>query len=270
MFSALSTFQKYAHWVLFILFEVIAFALIVSFNHQQREIFLHSSSLFSGSMLKQTAEIGDYLDLRQSNDQLLAENARLLRELISTPSPTITERPDSSLYPYQVVPARVINNSLHASRNYFTIDKGSADGIAPSMGVITMDGVAGIVKQVSSKFSTVLSLINVDIKVSASIKGQDYFGTVSWAGRNYDQLTLKGIPKHADINKGDQIVTNGYSTIFSKDIPIGEVTAYSVSKNGVSYEISLTPSTEFAKLGHVYVLKDNFATERLSIESGDE
>jgi len=267
--SGLSNFQKYAHWVLFVLFEVIAFVLIVSFNHNQRDIFLHSSSVFSGSVLKRTAEIGDYMSLGRSNDELLAENARLLQELISTPKPTITEVPDTTVYPYAVIPARVINNSIHASRNYFTIDKGSKDGISASMGVITMSGVAGIVKQVSHRYATVLSLVNTEIKVSASVDGASYFGTISWDGRNYQRLTLTGIPKHASINRGDLISTNGYSTIFAEGIPIGTIEAFDVSKNGVFYEVSVDPVTDFAEMNHVYILKDNFAAERLAVEANE-
>ncbi len=266
MHSGFNFIQKYIHWLLFVFFEVVAIVLIVSFNQKQRDIFLYSSSLFSGSLLKKTSEIGDYLKLRDSNDDLLQENARLLRELISTPQASIEVRPDTSLYPYEVFPARIINNNIHGARNYFTIDIGSKDGVQPSMGVITINGIAGIVKQVSSNYATVLSLINTETIVSATIEGQDFFGTISWDGYNFQSLTLTGIPKYAQVNRGDKIVTNGFSTIFPENIPIGIVGAFDVSKNGVFYEISVNPSIDFASLGYVYVLKDNFADERKAVE----
>ncbi len=268
MRSNLHILRKYGHILLFLFYEMIAFVLIVNYNVKQKEIFLHSSSLFFGAVSKKSAEVGDYLSLRQSNDELLRENARLLKDLIRIPR-ILQEELDTSRYPYEVIPARVINNSIQTTHNYFTIDKGSNDRVATNMGVITSDGVAGIVTQVSTHYATVLSLLHINSRISASIKEEDYFGTIFWDGKAFDRLSLKGIPKHIKLQNGLIVETNGYSTIFPRGITIGTIRAFNISKNGVFYDISIEPVTDFTKLGHVYVLKNNFAKERLDIESDE-
>lgn len=265
MFSNFSFFQKYIHVLLFVFFELVALSLLINFNSKQKEIFLHSSSLFSGSILQRSAQVGDYLSLKQSNDDLLAENARLLQELINVPRAPVPDL-DTTGHSFSVIPARVINNSIITSRNFFTIDKGYKDSIRANMGVITSEGVAGIVKQVSEHYATVLSLLHLDSHISASIVDQEYFGSISWDGQSFKRLSLSGIPKHVLLSKGLSIETNGFSTVFPKGIPIGQIDAYDISKNGVFYDISIEPFTDFAQIGHVYILKDNFADERLSIE----
>jgi len=269
MLSFLSILKRYVHILLFLFYELIAIVLIISFNQNQRDIFLYSSNLFSGSILENTVKAKDYLQLKDSNQDLLKENARLIGDLINTARPVQEENIDSNLYSFEVIPARVINNSIQSTRNYFTIDKGSADGIQEDMGVITVDGVAGVIKKVNQKYALVLSLLNVESHVSASLDGFDYFGSTSWNGNSFKNISLNGIPTHVVIKAGDKVVTNGYSTIFPAGIPIGSIQAHDVSKNGVFYDISLRPFTEFVSLGNVYVLKNNFAEERLSLELDD-
>ncbi|MFT4566239.1 MAG: rod shape-determining protein MreC [Saprospiraceae bacterium] len=265
MLSNFFILKKYSHVALFVFYEIIALFLLINFNSEQNEIFLHSSSLFSGNLLQKTSQVGDYLNLKQSNDDLLAENARLLQELINVPRPKIPDL-DTTGRDFSVISARVINNSILTSRNFFTIDKGSHDSIKANMGVMTADGVAGVVKQVSEHYATILSLLHLDSRISASIKGQEYFGSISWDGQDYKHLSLSGIPKHVSLSKGLSIITNGYSTVFPKGIPIGEIDVYDISKNGVFFNISIEAYTDFSEIEHVYILKDNFADERLYIE----
>lgn len=260
--------QRFGHVALFIICELIAFILIVNFNQKQKDIFIHSSSLFSGSILKKSAQVGDYLSLEKSNQDLLNENARLLKEIISMPRQQISI-PDSNEFGYEVIPAYIINNSIGSQRNHFTIDKGTADGILPSMGVVTLDGIAGIVKSTSKNYATILSLLNLDIRVSASLEDEDFFGTITWDGLSFNQLKLVGIPTHAPVKLGDKIVTNGFSTIFPKGLEIGEIENFDISKNGALYDISVKSSIDFSSIGHVYVLKGNFAKEIISLEEDE-
>ena len=268
MTFVVAIFRRYAHVALFVVCEIIAFVLIINFNQKQKEIFLHSSSLFSGAVFKKSAQLSDYMSLQQSNNDLLQENARLLKEIINMPAPAVPS-PDTQNFAFEVIPARVINNSIQSLRNHLTIDKGLVDGIGDAMGASTVEGVVGIVKSANDRYATLLSLLNVDIRISASLADADFFGTISWDGRNYDQLTLTGIPIHASAKVGDEVMTNGYSTIFPKGLKIGEISSVTISKNGAFYDILVKPEVDFSSLGHVYVLKGNFTQEILSLEEDE-
>ena len=262
--------QRYSHIVLFIFCEIIAFTLIVNFNHKQRDIFMHSSSLFSGKILETKTVFTDFVTLKGANQDLQEENALLLQQILSAPEEKdSTQVRGDTLLTYEVIPAKVINNSIISLRNYITIDAGRDKGISPSMGVITAQGVVGVVKKVGKNYSSMLSLLHVDTRISASLAGHNFFGTLSWEGGLYNEISLSDIPIHARIAKGDSIVTNGYSTIFPKGIDIGVVKDFTVNKNGAFYDVVVTPSIDFTNLDHVYLLKGTFAEELISL-SADE
>ena len=264
----LGLLQRYAHVALFVICELIAFILIVNFNQKQRDIFLHSSSLFSASLLKKSDQFQDYLSLQQSNEGLLSDNARLLKEIINMPRPEVPI-PDSSLLRYEVHTARIINNRISSFRNFLTIDKGTNHGVKPSQGVVTLDGVVGVVNLAKDNFATIVSLLNIETRISASIEGEDFFGTITWNGKSYNQLTLSGIPIHATVIKGKKVITNGFSTIFPKGQVIGTVDSFSKSKDGAFYVIDVLPSVDLTQLSSVYILKDNFAEEILLLEENE-
>ncbi|MDB2613267.1 rod shape-determining protein MreC [bacterium] len=48
----------------------------------------------------------------------------------------------------------IINKSVARANNYITIDKGKIDGIKKGMGVVSNNGVIGIVKETSKHFSS--------------------------------------------------------------------------------------------------------------------
>ena len=268
MFSLFDLIQRYIHVLLFLFLELVAFYLIVNYNQQQKDIFLYSSSLVSGYFLERSTKLSGFMTLEKENEELLQENARLLREIINTSSQAQTPLiKDQSSQEYDVVPANIINQTIHSTRNHFTINKGAVHGLSKSMGVITSDGVIGVLKQVSENFSTALSLLNVDTRVSATLKDKGYFGTLRWHGQDYQHLMLTGIPKHAEVQVGDMVVTNGYSTMFPKNIPIGTVNNFKLSRDGISYEIEVDIINDMTRLDYVFVIKNNFATERLFLEN---
>ena len=271
MFYLLEFVRRHAHIFLFVLFEICSLYLVVAFNSRQREIFQHTSSRLSASLDKRTSSISHFVSLKNFNERLLNENATLIQDLIEIRSSQIDERPDTALLTsniQDVIPAIVISQSILSNRNYITINKGSDHGILPSSGVISQDGLVGIVFSVGKQTSQIMSVLHRDTRISASIEGENYFGTLSWPGRAFDRALLKGIPKHADIVIGENVITNGYSSIFPRNITIGSILSYSVDQDNIFFDIEVDLSTDFSKLSNVYVIQNVSVEEEM--EDTDE
>jgi rod shape-determining protein MreC len=240
--------------------EFLAFFLIVNYNKSQKEIWAYSSNLLSGNVYKKVENIQDFLELQEVNDSLLNENARLLETIINYRISAKNNAFQSfelqdSLREYQLIPARICNKTLNLRNNYITLCKGSRDSIGLGMGVISNKGVVGIVKAVSENFSTVQLVLNSQSRISAKINTKNYYGNLMWVNSDTRTLNLLGIPKHAEIEKGDSISTSGFSICFPPEIFIGQIEKFSVESGSNNYNIDVALNHDLSQLEYVYVIK---------------
>jgi rod shape-determining protein MreC len=269
MRSLLNFLLRIHFFLLFILIEVFSIALLVNNNHFHKARFVNFTREFSGSMYQKSTDLKQYLSLVEENQRLVEENNRLLNIIESTyKSDEIFFRSvNDTIFNqrYRYTSARIINNSVNKKHNFITLNKGSLQGIKPEMAVVSGGSIVGIVKGVSNNFATVISLLNLDYKVSAKVKKNEYFGSLSWDGNGYRTAILTEIPLHADIQVGDTIVTSGYSSIYPEGITIGYIIDFT-EKGGSFYEIDVKLSTDFKNLSTVNVIGNLMQLEKIELE----
>ena len=167
---------------------------------------------------------------------------------------------------FEFIPARVINNSVNKQANYITLDKGSLSGVQPDMGVVSPDGIVGVVKSVSSHYATVIPVLNVKLQVSVMHKNSGYFCSLIWDGRKYSEAIVREIPEHVDIGVGDTIMTSGYSALFPAGVNVGTILEVNEPRGGGFKNLRLGLSTDFKKLSRVYIIYSRGRDERINLE----
>ncbi|MFQ5448223.1 MAG: rod shape-determining protein MreC, partial [Saprospiraceae bacterium] len=183
MFKLLQLFLRLSGFFVFLLLEVICFSLVIKYNQNQKIIYANSTNLFSGFLHKKRANVDEYFKLKEKNDSLASANAHLLEVLANEKildsglTGTDTAYTDSLLPQYIFTEAKVIKNSINRHHNYLVLNKGRSDGIVPHSGVVTSNGVAGIVRDVARSSSVVMSILHRQMKISARIKGKGFFGS---------------------------------------------------------------------------------------------
>ena len=275
MRNLLNFFLKYNYWFLFILLEVISFALLFRFNNYQGSAFFISSNQVAGMAYEAANNVTGYFHLKSINDDLVQKNVELelqmerlrsaLMELTSD-STGLERMKSDALKGYDIYRANVINNSLTHVDNYITLDKGENDGIRSEMGVINGSGVVGIVYHTSSNYSVVIPILNSKSSISCKIKRSDYFGFLKWDGGSSEYATVKDMPRHSLFSLGDTIVTSGHSAVFPGGIPIGTVEDMSDSHDGLSYLLKVKLFTDFGRLNDVRVIAQKGQEEQLELE----
>jgi len=160
----------------------------------------------------------------------------------------------------------VVNNSTNKRFNYITLNKGIKDSIETEMAVVTNYGVVGVINRVSKNYSTAISILNPGLKISVKIKRNGYFGPLSWEGERIDECVLNEIPQHVDLEKGDTIVTSGYSAIFPEGILIGFIDDYKL-KDGNFFEIKVKLALQMKSLNHVNIVNNRLKEEQIRLES---
>ncbi len=273
MRNLLLLIARFGSTILFVFLEVICFFLIINYNRSQKEIWAHSANLFTGSVNSKVQSTSDYFYLESVNDSLLTENAKLLAEIINYRIYSKNneyqdfETQDSILQEYDFVPSRICGKTVNLRNNYITLCRGAKDSIQAGMGVISSDGIVGIVKNVSDNYAQVMTILHGQSQISSSIMSNDFHGTLVWEGEDARKMSLITLPKHAKIAYGDTIVTSGYSTVFPFGIQIGTISDFEIDGGGNSYKVDIDLFNDISNLSHVYVVKSKFVEEKEEIIS---
>ena len=263
MRNLLNFLLKYNYWFLFILLEVASFVLLFRFNRYQQSAFFTSANTVVGAVYEVSGGISSYFHLKSVNEDLLDRNMVLEQQITNLEKALREQQLDSMAInsirqvpqaDYQLFKAHVIKNSLNLVDNYITLDKGSSSGIRSEMGVVDGNGIVGIVYETSPSYSVVISVLNSKSNISCKIIGSDYFGYLKWEHGDSRYAYLKDLPRHAEFNLGDTVVTSGFSTVFPEGIMVGTVDDMSDSNDGLSYLLKIKLATDFGKLSDVRVV----------------
>lgn len=269
MRSLLNFLLRYKTLILFLVLEAVALVMISSSHNYHQTALYGSARNVTGFVSKGLEKGAYYFRLRQVNEELVAENMSLRRRLeglTSAHRDSITGVRDTiNGINYTYLDARVINNSVNKQKNFLTLDRGSRHGVTNGMGVASADGVVGVVVGVSRNYSSVMSLLNTEFKLSASIDRNDYFGSLAWDGNNYRYARLSEIPHHVAVTEGDTIVTSGYSAIFPAGLMVGTLTG-DQKRGGDFVTLEVLLSADFKKITNVYLIGNLTRDERTSLE----
>lgn len=275
MRNLLNFFLKYNHWFLFVILEIISFALLFRFNNYQGSIFFTSSNQVAGSIYEMANHVTGYFHLKTMNDKLVQKNVELELQIehlrnaldrLTDDTTAIEQMKKDVLFDYDILEAKVINNSLTHSDNYITINKGKKDGVRSEMGVIDGNGVVGIVYLVSDNYSIVIPVLNSKSSISCKVKRSDYFGFLKWDGGSSKFAVVKDMPRHSLFSLGDTIVTSGHSAVFPGGISVGTIEDMMDSQDGLSYQLKVKLFTDFGRLDYVRVIAKKGQEEQMNLE----
>ena len=264
--------SKYNAFFLFVIFEIAAIIIYIKYNSFQKATFINSTNHITGNLYARVDEFKGYLTLREVNDSLARENARLRNQLKSSfyvdtvAKGQVTDTVYKQQYEY--IAAKVVNNAVNGLNNIITINAGSDAGVKKGMGVINDKGVVGKVLQVSPHFSTIQSLLNTETVVSAMLANSRQIGSFAWgADLNPHRGLLYDITNDASPKVGELVVTSDRS-LYPTGIAIGKLInlrAKNAKGSFLSMDVALT--VDFTKLEYVYVVVNEFSTEQTGLEA---
>ena len=248
--------------ILFLSLLFFCFYLNISYNQYNKSKLINSSNSFFSIFFETKRNISKYFDLEYQNKILVNENSKLKKQLFHNNYEEISLADEKN---FDVTSASVIKNSYNKQYNFLTVNVGSSKKIKIDNGVISSNGVIGIVDKVSEKYARVISILNKNFLLNAKHEKTNFFGIISWNGNNPQKVQLKDIPKRAEISIGDSIVTGGNSLIFPQGILVGTVESYKLDLSENYIEIEVLLSTDLRNLDNVYILNNNNFEEIISL-----
>lgn len=273
MYNLIKFISKYKIIFLFLFLELISFGLIVLNNSYHKAGFINAANFYVGNINSLYTSFTGYLHLKNENGKLAEENAMLKNKRINVEYTEIPLYPEDSTFiankfagdtvildttiHFNYIPALAVSNSTNKKFNYIYIDKGLKHGIDKDMGIVESGGVVGVVVNSSSRYSVVMPLTNEKSSLSVKIKNQGYFGTLKWNHGDYTSAKIIEVPNHVVLNKGDTIITSGYSQIFPQGLLIGYVEKTQKIEGNSFLSIDIKLAVDFSKINYTYAIQND-------------
>ena len=269
MRNLLDFLRNYHHWFVFILLEVASGVLLFQYNSYQGSVWLSSANVVVGKVNQWESGVLHHFSLSRVNEELATRNFYLERQVSQlrrlytdlTKDTTVMERQELQfLSQYQLIPAKVVDNTVHKAENLMTIDK------EVDMGVACGSGIVGVVYLVSDHYSVVIPALNASSsRISCAIRGRGYFGYLHWYGGDPSVAYVEDVPRHAKFKLGEWIETSGFSSIFPSGVLVGQIEQAYNSSDGLSYKLKVRLSTDFSCVRDVCVISDKSIAERAAL-----
>lgn len=192
------------------------------------------------------------VEMRLMERQRDAEEAARLRDLLQL----------RQILPHDTLVAQVIVRDALQWFRILKIDKGTRDGVAKDMAVISSNGVVGRVIRVGPSAAQVQLLLDQQSGVGARIERSRVTGVVSGQVSRQTatpdaaagDLVMKFVPMLADVVEGDIVVTSGLEGMFPPGLVIGRVRSV-VRGSGLFKEVRVAAAADFDRLEEVLVVR---------------
>ena len=167
---------------------------------------------------------------------------------------------------YELIPAAVIARDPSNWFNTITINRGSVHGVVENMAVVTSEGLIGNVLAVSPVSSQVLLLTDGRRAVSSLVQrsrepGEVEVGIVEDNPDRPGYLRMVNLPREANVQPGDTIISSGLGERFPKGLMIGHVLETQEDELGIMQYALLKPAANFNRLEEVFVVNDSFSPD---------
>lgn len=223
-------------------------------------------------------DIGNLRGLAEENEQLRIMAAQYARDkaqynFIQATNEDLQNQlhftnEQKELYKYEYHIAQVVSQTTEPSNSTIIIDLGSRDGVKPNMSVISVDGLVGVISQVSNFTSTVKLMTMMDTNdpnsqppIAATAVGKEgkSFGMIESYNQETSKLLMTKIPPGDPIAKDDVVVSSGIGGLYPRGLTIGTVESVEVGEYGLTSTAVVKPLAEFMDWKHLIVV---FTEER--------
>ncbi|HVE80702.1 MAG TPA: rod shape-determining protein MreC [Candidatus Dormibacteraeota bacterium] len=198
--------------------------------------------------------------LSQENKRLRQENASL-RQRISQNTELKAENESlrkqlnfTAIEASRLVGGEVIGYQPDNFRHFITINRGSADGIASGMAVVSEGSLVGTISEVTAGTAKVFLVVDPNFRVSGVDQDRPSRPTGTVRGQIGGGFLMDKIAQNEDIRPGDAVITSGLGTNIPKGIMIGRIETVQKLENGVFQNARLVSDLKFNRLEYVYVI----------------
>lgn len=271
MRNLIAFLRRFQIFLVFAILQAMALASYFSFFKQPKTQLLTSINGVNANLWEKRNAITKHFSLESSNASLQAANVSLMEN-----QPNALQRLDrfsviiedtTYIQKFQYIAADVINSSFNMADNYFTINVGEIQGVKVGWGVVSDNGIVGVVHSVSKHYALIKTVLSERINVDVEIPSVGLPGLLKWDGKSPKVGSVAGISNDLDIPKWSKVVTKGGSGIFPKGIVVGKVYEMHEVEGQAFWDVRIYFTEDYRKLQKVYVVHNLLLEEQRKLEA---
>lgn len=257
-------------WVLLAVLLAVALVLLLAFNTPVVRGLRATALEGTAWVESHFAWAGGYFRALDENELLREENIILSSEVARSREAQLENERlrrllgfrDTTALPLH--PARIVAKDI-TRNSYLILNAGRRDSVAVGMPVIDERGVLGKVVLVSEHYSKVMPYLHNGFRLPVKVQPSQASGILRWDGERRDRLVIDFIVKTERVEKGQLVVTSGYSGIFPAGLPVGLVDSVSARAGRNELGIQVTPASPLSAAEYAFVLLMKPDPERLQL-----
>jgi rod shape-determining protein MreC len=217
-------------------------------------------------------DIGNMDDIYEENEQLKIALAQYTREkarfnFMESENEQLKvdlnfTKAQREKYNYEYNIAQVVSVNTDTNNRSLVIDIGERDGVKVNMSVTSVEGLVGVISNVSNFTSTVKLITTMDVKdpntnsiaATATNNQNVSFGIVESYDESTGRLLMTGIEEKDPLKKFDTIVSSGSGGLYPKGMVIGTVESIRVGEMGLLRTATIIPAANFVDWKQLFVV----------------
>ncbi|NQV37471.1 MAG: rod shape-determining protein MreC [Candidatus Marinimicrobia bacterium] len=157
--------------------------------------------------------------------------------------------------PLQLIPGIITSTGMTTGIQTAVIDIGRVEGVNPNTPVLTDKGVIGKIILTSDSESIVQLMNDINYRLAVRVQPSGASGIMRYISGQICEI--HEVPKNAQIDVGDRVVTSGFSDIYPPDLPVGKVTGVYEERGSFQKIITIKIYNDLNSLNHVFIIKDS-------------
>lgn len=234
--------------------------------------FQRAAAWVGGKYREITSDVWDIITIHEQN-KMLRNEVRELREQNRKAAEYAAENNrlrallgyKNAAGQFDLMVCSVIGREVATWTSVITVNKGSNDGIKKNMPAVTNHGLVGHVTEVGPISCRIELVTDPRAAVAVLDQRSRIAGIVQGDISDIYRARMVNIPRSADVNVGDTIVTSGFGGIYPKGLVVGTVSEVKNDSGGLLKYAVLESSVDLQKLEDVAIITASRETSGFSL-----
>lgn len=253
--------------VLFLLIEGVALWSYASSSPYTEAKILSRTTAVGGAISGTITDVEHFFSLTENNRRLterVAELSELVAQYDNRDMAFESDAANISMIDslatrheghFRYREARVVSMTTNRMRNFIILDRGTEEGVAPDMGVVTPNNeLVGYVVSCSSHYCVVQPMLNVEFSTGGRLVDNDHVCMIIWPGDSKYRVEAQDISVYAEPREG--MVIEVRSERLPEGVKIGTIEECELNSTKSAYSAVIAIAADMSRLDNVLIVEN--------------